>query len=111
MDLEFEKKWRDTVQKLSENFEESIDLQSILFLIGIQELNLGFQKLSKSSRFLGVTDASILMLLSSLRVTIICVGQGTPINLINATDTSRRPTWPRAMHSSQVCNEACSANS
>ena len=50
MDLEFEKKWRDTVQNLSENFEETIDLQSILFLIGIQELNLGYQKLSKDQK-------------------------------------------------------------
>ena len=50
MDLEFEKKWRETLQKLSENFEETIDLQSILFLIGIQELNLGYQKLSKDQK-------------------------------------------------------------
>ena len=50
MDLEFEKKWRETVQKISENFEETIDLQSILFLIGIQELNLGYQKLTKDQK-------------------------------------------------------------
>jgi hypothetical protein len=50
MDLEFEKKWRDTTEKIAKNFDSSIDLQSILFLIGIQELNLGYQKLSKDQK-------------------------------------------------------------
>lgn len=50
MNFELEKKWRDLVQDISSNFEEKLDLQSILFLIGLQELNLGYQKLKKDQK-------------------------------------------------------------
>jgi len=50
MDLEFEKKWRETTVSISENFDNDIDIQSILFLIGAQELNLGYLKLSKDQK-------------------------------------------------------------
>ena len=50
MNFELEKKWRELVVEISENFEEKLDLQSILFLIGLQELNLGYQKLKKDQK-------------------------------------------------------------
>lgn len=50
MNFELEKRWRDLVQEISVNFEEKLDLQSILFLIGLQELNLGYQKLKKDQK-------------------------------------------------------------
>ena len=50
MNFELEKRWRDIVKKVSENFGEDLDLQAILFLIGVQELNLGYQKLNKQKK-------------------------------------------------------------
>jgi len=50
MNFELEKKWRDTVKEISENFGEELDLQSILFLIGVQELNKGHQQLNKQKK-------------------------------------------------------------
>lgn len=50
MNFELEKKWRELVVEISENFEEKLDLQSIIFIIGLQELNLGYQKLKKDQK-------------------------------------------------------------
>ncbi|CAG5079822.1 hypothetical protein [Parvicella tangerina] len=50
MNFELEKKWRSLVAEVSENFEETLDLQSIIFIIGLQELNLGYQKLKKDQK-------------------------------------------------------------
>ncbi len=50
MDFEFDKKWRDLVAELSAYQDEPLDLQSVLFLIGIQELNKGFLKLNKDQK-------------------------------------------------------------
>lgn len=50
MNFELEKKWRDLLKDISANFDEQLDLQSILFLIGLQELNLGYQKLKKDQK-------------------------------------------------------------
>lgn len=50
MDFEFEKKWNTTLTKASENFGEKLDLNSLIFLIGVQELNKGFIKLEKQEK-------------------------------------------------------------
>lgn len=50
MNFELDKKWRDLVKEISVSFEENLDLQSIIFLIGLQELNLGYQKLKKDQK-------------------------------------------------------------
>lgn len=50
MDFEFDKKWRNLVANLSKHQDEELDFQSILFLIGIQELNKGFIRLNKDQK-------------------------------------------------------------
>lgn len=50
MDFEFEKKWRDLLAEVSENMDEPLDMQSLIFMIGVQELNQGFVKLSKDQK-------------------------------------------------------------
>lgn len=50
MDFTFEKKWLDLLDDISANHGERLDLQSILFLVGIQELNKGYIKLSKDQK-------------------------------------------------------------
>jgi hypothetical protein len=50
MDFEFETRWREVISKLEETFGEEIDLEAILFLIGIQELGKGPGKFSKDEK-------------------------------------------------------------
>ncbi len=50
MDFEFEKKWRDLLEEVSRNMDEPLDMQSLIFMIGVQELNQGFVKLSKDQK-------------------------------------------------------------
>lgn len=38
VDLHFEKRWRDLVARLEKRFEAPLDLNGIIFLIGVQEL-------------------------------------------------------------------------
>ena len=42
--------WNSVVKKLENRFGGGLDLQSILFLIGIQELGKGYQKLKKDQK-------------------------------------------------------------
>ncbi len=50
MDFELEKKWRATVKTASKHFHEELDLQSILFVLGLQELNKGYVDLTKDQK-------------------------------------------------------------
>jgi len=50
MDFEFENKWKELVSLLEESFGEEIDLEAILFLIGVQELGKGVRKFSKDEK-------------------------------------------------------------
>jgi hypothetical protein len=50
MDYVFEKQWKELTEKLSKDFEMPIDLQGILFLIGVQELGKGFGKFKKDEK-------------------------------------------------------------
>lgn len=50
MDYEFEMEWNRTVQQLTKQFGEGMDLQAILFLIGLQELGQGYQKFKKDQK-------------------------------------------------------------
>ena len=38
MDYVFEKTWNELVKRLSDDFGQPLDLNAILFLVGIQEL-------------------------------------------------------------------------
>ena len=38
VDLEFDKRWRDLLKDLSLRFETPLDLNSVVFLVGVQEL-------------------------------------------------------------------------
>ena len=42
--------WKEVVLKLEKRFGEGLDLQAILFLIGLQELGMGYQKLKKDQK-------------------------------------------------------------
>ena len=50
MNFELEKKWRDTLQVASKHFGETLDMQALLFLIGLQELNKGYMDLTKDQK-------------------------------------------------------------
>lgn len=50
MDYVFEKKWQELLVKLSTEFGDELDLQSVLFLIGVQELGLGYRKFKKDEK-------------------------------------------------------------
>jgi hypothetical protein len=50
MDYVFEKAWQDTVSRISVSYGEKLDYASILFLIGVQELNQDFQKFKKNQK-------------------------------------------------------------
>lgn len=50
MNPETERAWKSVLQKLRIMFGEDVDLQSILFLIGVQELGKGYRQFSKSEK-------------------------------------------------------------
>lgn len=50
IDLEFNRKWHEFITQKSTDFGDELDLQSILFLIGVQELGFGFRKYSKDDK-------------------------------------------------------------
>lgn len=50
MDSEIEKNWEIILKELRELFGEDIDVQAVLFLIGVQELGKGHQQFSKSQK-------------------------------------------------------------
>ena len=47
---ELKEEWNDLVDRLTDQFGMEPDLQSILFLIGIQELGQGSRKFSKDEK-------------------------------------------------------------
>lgn len=50
MDYQFEADWAGLVKKLERQFEMDLDLQSVLFLIGVQELGQGYRKFKKNEK-------------------------------------------------------------
>lgn len=51
MDLAFEKRWRDLVKELSTRFDAgTLDLNALLFLIGVQELGQGAREFKKDEK-------------------------------------------------------------
>ena len=47
---EVEKNWKHIIKDLGDVFGEEMDLQSVLFLIGVQEFGKGYQSFSKSQK-------------------------------------------------------------
>lgn len=50
MDLEIEKKYANIVRFFAKIHGETLDLQSVIFLIGVRELGEGIQKFSKREK-------------------------------------------------------------
>jgi len=50
MDVEFETRWRELLSVLEARFGGGMDLQDILFLVGVQELGQGFRKFKKDEK-------------------------------------------------------------
>ncbi len=50
MDIEFQKKWDELQQKIKARFGEELDVQSILFVIGLQELGKNATKFTKDQK-------------------------------------------------------------
>lgn len=50
MDYDLELQFQKVVKKLEEDFGGGLDTQTILFLIGVQELGLGYQKFKKHEK-------------------------------------------------------------
>lgn len=50
MDFEFEKRWKLLVEQLESQFGEEIDVEAILFLIGVQELGQGKRRFKKDEK-------------------------------------------------------------
>lgn len=50
MEIEFQKKWDNIKKILDKRFDNDLDTQAILFIIGLQELGLNMEKLSKDQK-------------------------------------------------------------
>lgn len=50
MDIELENNFKEVLKNLSGQFGDDIDIQGVLFLIGVQELGKGPVKLSKNGK-------------------------------------------------------------
>jgi len=50
MDFVFENKWKRVISRLEDTFGEDMDIEAILFLIGVQELGRGPGKFSKDEK-------------------------------------------------------------
>lgn len=50
MDLAFDKRWRETVARLSERFGGPLDLNAVIFLVGVQELGQGARDFKKDEK-------------------------------------------------------------
>tara|TARA_B100000768_G_scaffold93997_1_gene87904 strand:+ start:1931 stop:2257 length:327 start_codon:yes stop_codon:yes gene_type:complete len=63
MEETFQIKWNTMLKSLEGRFGEDIDLQTILFLIGLQELGQGYSKLNKNQK-VDVMHVAVCALLS-----------------------------------------------
>ena len=50
MEIEFEKKWKEISKKIDLRFGQEMDVQAILFVIGLQELGQKVEKLTKDQK-------------------------------------------------------------
>ncbi len=50
MDLQFDKRWRDLLTALSKRFDAPLDLNAVIFLIGVQELGQHARNFKKDEK-------------------------------------------------------------
>ena len=50
LDLDLQREWQSLVTKLEKRFGEGLDLDAILFLIGVQELGQGYRQFKKQEK-------------------------------------------------------------
>lgn len=50
MDVQFEMEWQAVVKRIEAQFGEDVDLQAIMYLIGVQELGQGFKNFKKDEK-------------------------------------------------------------
>ncbi|MBI4947507.1 MAG: hypothetical protein HY840_14030 [Bacteroidetes bacterium] len=50
MEITLEQQWQLVCKKISVQFDQELDLQGILFLIGVQELGKGYKNFSKDEK-------------------------------------------------------------
>lgn len=50
MDFDVELRFQEVVKELEQSFGDGLDVQAILFLIGVNELGLGYKDFSKSEK-------------------------------------------------------------
>ena len=50
LDLAFDKRWRDLVTRLNKRFDGTLDLNAVLFLIGVQELGQHARNFKKDEK-------------------------------------------------------------
>ncbi|MBD99728.1 MAG: hypothetical protein CMO34_07785 [Verrucomicrobia bacterium] len=62
MEIHFQKKWDDLIRKLNQRFQDEMDIQKILFVIGLQEVGIQLEKLNKDQK-LDVMHVAICTLL------------------------------------------------
>lgn len=49
-DLELQRNWAELLEKLESSFGEGLDLDAVIFLIGVQELGQGYRKFKKQEK-------------------------------------------------------------
>ena len=50
MEIEFQKNWDELAKKINKRFEDNLDVESILFIIGMQELGKVVNKFTKDQK-------------------------------------------------------------
>jgi hypothetical protein len=50
MDKDLDKDWEQVIKKLEKQFDQDLDMQGVLFLIGVQELGKGYRKFKKDEK-------------------------------------------------------------
>lgn len=50
MDLSFDKRWRDLLKAMETRFEQPVDLNGLIFLIGVQELGQHAREFKKDEK-------------------------------------------------------------
>ena len=48
--IELKEKWQLLIQRLNKQFDSDLDLQGVIFLIGVQELGKGYQPFTKDQK-------------------------------------------------------------